>query len=258
MKAHLSDRQLVKRLLTLGLLLLPGAALGNNSVGMNVHNGTPAFIDAAAALGVRWVRLDGNWFQLEPSDDQYSWLLDAPVNAANAAGLSVFITLAYTPGWVPRHGDTDGNPGNDVPNASAEWTDFVTEAVTHYRALGVRHFGLWNEANLDGFWEGTSAEYVNTIVLPGAAAVRAACMDCLVLGPELANVGDADDYLEAVLSGLPPGTFDIITHHNYGDFAETGWQIWDGDSFINALDRPALPLHPQVAQAGARRGRLQR
>lgn len=218
------------------------AALGDNDLGVNVHNGTQAYIDAAAALGVTWVRVDANWFQLEPSSDNHQWApLDAAVMRANTAGLNVYMTLAYTPDWVPRHGDTDQRSGNDVPNASTEWVDFVTDAVTHYRALGVTHFGLWNEANLQGFWEGTLTEYANIIVIPGAAAVRAACNDCVVLGPDLANVGDADDALEEVLMRTP-GAWDIITHHIYQDFEETGWRIWDGDSYINVLDSQRFPF----------------
>ncbi|HSA24333.1 MAG TPA: beta-galactosidase, partial [Myxococcota bacterium] len=169
------------------------AAVGDESVGMNIHVGWPEFIDAAADLGVGWVRMDGNWYWLEPSDDAYNWAeLDAFVARATAAGLKVYLSLGYTPEWVPRHGDTDGQSGNDCPNTSAEWSDFVTDAVTHYRALGVTHFGIWNEPNLGGFLECTVGEYAALIAAPGAAAVRAACADCKVLGPDLANVGECD------------------------------------------------------------------
>jgi len=213
-------------------------ALGDNSVGMNVHDGREPFIDACVSLGVSWVRLDANWWVLEPNSGTYNWTaLDAAVNDAVASGLSVYLTLAYTPDWVTRHGDTDGWHGNDVPDDSLDWADFVSVAVAHYRALGVTHFGIWNEPNLGGFWEGTVNEYVSTILTPGAAAVRSACGDCLVLGPDLANVGDCDDYLEDVLTLAPAGTFDIIAHHAYQGFAETGVQIWDGDSYINVLDQ---------------------
>lgn len=109
---------------------------------------------------------------------------------------------------------------------------------------------MWNEANLGQFWEGSSAEYVNTIAIPGAAAVRAACPSCVVVGPELANVGDADDYLEAVMTRAGNGTFDILSHHNYGAFAETGWHIWSGDGFINALE-----ISSASRSRGARCGR---
>ncbi|MBI5498158.1 MAG: beta-galactosidase [Deltaproteobacteria bacterium] len=213
------------------------AAVGDNTVGVNIHVGYPSFIAAAADLGVAWVRVDGNWDALNPANGSYNWgWMDETVNRAHAAGLKVFMSLGYGPAWVPRHGDTDGRAGNDVPDSSAEWAAFVTAAVQHYRALGVTHFGLWNEANLESFFEGTPQEYVDLIAVPGAAALRAACADCKVLGPEAANVGECDDWLEAVLTRAPITTWDIITHHSYNGFADMGTNIWDGDTFINALE----------------------
>ncbi len=238
----------MRRTLFLGLLLwlklpLALADVGSNTVGMNIHIGPQSFIDAAADLGVGWVRMDANWFALEPTRDGYDWgWLDASIDRATAAGLRVFLTLGYTPAWVSRHGDSDGDPGNDCPDDSLDWADFVADAVTHYRARGVTHFGLWNEPNLGQFFEGTVEEYVSLIVLPGAAALRGVCADCKVLGPDLANVGECDDYLERVLQLAGRGAFDIITHHSYNGFAETGWQIWDGDGFINVLDDQRFPF----------------
>lgn len=227
--------------LALGLVSPARGAIGDNSVGMNVHDGRDTFIDACVDLGVQWVRLDANWFQLEPSDDSYQWqILDPRINDAVASGLQVYLTLAYTPDWVPAHGDTDGISGNDVPNASTEWVDFITDAVTHYSALGVTHFGIWNEPNLDGFLEGGLAslsDYVNIILLPGAAAVRAACPTCKVLGPDLANVGDVDVYIENLTQLIPTTTFDIFAHHSYNGFPETGVAEWDGDRYFNVLDQ---------------------
>lgn len=219
------------------------AGLGDNAVGVNVHDGQQAFIDACADLGVGWIRVDGNWWIMEPSQGTYQWgPMDEAVNAANAAGLSVFMTLAYTPDWVPRHADSDGFSGNDVPNSPAEWSSFVSAAVTHYRALGVRHFGIWNEPNLGGFWEGSLSEYVSTILLPGANAVRASCNDCFVLGPDLANVGECDVYLEDIFAQAPASTFDIFTHHIYQGFPETGVEIWDGDRYFEVLDSQRFPF----------------
>ena len=235
--------------LALGLSLLIAteatatAAHGDNAVGINVHMLNTALADATAELGVGWVRVDGNWFVMEPSRDRYAWSqMDAAVGEANRHGLQVFMTLAYTPAWVPRHGDTDGQSHNDAPNTSDHWTDFVTEAVRHYRPQGVTHFGIWNEPNLDGFYEGTVEEYASTIAIPGAAAVRTACADCVVLGPDLAHVGDVDDYLERLLQLIPIDTFDIIAHHTYGGFPETGDNIFGGDRFFNALDQQRFPF----------------
>ncbi|MBN2493657.1 MAG: beta-galactosidase [Deltaproteobacteria bacterium] len=238
------------RVILAGLLLSSAKAtsdVGDNGVGMNIHVGRQGFIDACRDLGVGWVRMDANWFVLEPARDQYAWeSLRTWIDRARTAGLKVFLTLGYTPEWVARHGDTDGEFINDPFSDPADWTDFVDDAVRELCPLGVTHYGIWNEPNLGGFYEGTLDEYVSTVLLPGAQAVRdacqaAGCSGCKVLGPDLANVGDVDEYLDGVLARIPAGTFDIIAHHIYQDFAETGWHIWDGDSFINVLDRQRLP-----------------
>lgn len=225
------------------------AAVGDNSVGMNLHYGYPSFVDAAADLGVAWVRMDGNWMDMNPSSGTYAFAsMDLAVDRAVAKGLKVFLTLGYTPGWVPHHGNSAecsgaGGQGKCAPNASTEWVAFVKAAVAHYRPRGVTHFGLWNEANLGGFWDASLDEYVNLIVKPGAAAVRSACAtiggtaygDCKVLGPDLANVGPSDDALDQILAGAP-GAFDIVTHHSYNGFSELGTSFYDGDRFPEVLD----------------------
>jgi MYXO-CTERM domain-containing protein len=229
------------------------AAVGDSNVSMNVHNGTQAFVDASSDLGLGWVRLDGNWQSMEPSDDNYQWgPIESAITAANAAGLRVYLSLAYTPDWVPRHGDTNGNSNNDIPNTSTEWVDFVTDAVNHYSAspYNVTHFGMWNEPNLTQFFEGGESsvgEYASIILVPGAAAVRGACSSCQVLGPDLAHVGDVDDYMEALFALIPTSTFDIFAHHIYGGFEETGKSVWDGDRFFNSLDQQRFKGTPLEA-----------
>jgi hypothetical protein len=132
--------------------------------------------------------------------------MERVARAAQMRGLRVFMTLAYTPDWVPRVSRTrsDSYGGSDEPLGSSEWVAFVDAIVRRMRPLGVTHFGLWNEANLDGFWEEAAGldAWIDKIVLPGAEAVHAACGDCRVLGPELANVGESDVALDVILSRI--------------------------------------------------------
>ena len=157
-------------------LATPRAAHAQDHVGLNVHVPAPDLIDLCAAAGVTWARMDGDWLSLNPARGRFEWTaLDRSVDAANARGIRVFLTLGYTPVWVPRvsRARTDTAPQNDEPATSDEWRAFVTEAVRRYRARGVRHFGMWNEANLEQFWEQSAGidAYVDKILVPGAAAV---------------------------------------------------------------------------------------
>jgi MYXO-CTERM domain-containing protein len=218
------------------------AQIGSESVGMNTHVPSDDVLDACADLGIEWVRVDANWRDIHRGPGSFDTSeMERVARSASARGLSVFMTLAYTPDWVPRvaRTRTDTYGGNDEPATSAEWVAFVDAFVRRMRPLGVRHFGLWNEANLDGFWEEDAGldAWVDKIVLPGATAVRAACADCVVLGPELANVGPSDVALDQILSRTPD-TWDIVTHHIYQSLRTSG----GGDSFESALERRRSPL----------------
>ena len=221
---------------TVLLLAAPArAAIGDNDVGINTHIPADAVVDLCVEAGVGWIRVDNNWLQLgDPCGAMTPFApLDASVSYAVSRGLNVYMTLAYGPPCAST-GDTDGVPNNDVPNTTL-WEDYVRTAVTHYRAMGVRYFGMWNEVDLGGFWEGTAEQYVDLIVVPGIRAVRAVCSDCMVLGPELAHVGEVDVWLENILRRMDVvgASFDIYAHHIYNGF---GGAIWDGDSFLNALE----------------------
>ena len=217
------------------------AAVGDNTVGMNTHIPAEPVSDLVVDMGVPWIRVDNNWFNhTDPCSGSMSFFsaLDTRVQYALSQGLCVYMTLAYTPACASL-GDSDGKNSNDVPDP-ALYGSYVRQSVAHYRAMGVRHFGLWNEANLEGFFEGSAADYVDNILVPGFAAVENGCADagygdCLVLGPDLAHVGEYDVFLEDTLNAMTTAglVFDIFTHHIYQDFDT---QVWEGDSFINALE----------------------
>jgi hypothetical protein len=221
-------------------VLIPSApavgAHGDKGVGFNTHLAPDDIYEAVNYTGAKWVRIDVNWSDIETGQGRFNWGgVDRVVNKARSLGLNIFATFAYTPQWASS-GNADGQSfGNDVPRPGF-YERALREAVRRYRGK-VFHWGLWNEANLDGFWEGSPQQYVDLIVRPGADAVHAECPECLTLGPELANVGDElNDYYDTVL-GQAGSKFDIITHHIYQTFYELdlGAGVF-GDSFFNALE----------------------
>jgi hypothetical protein len=230
-------------------LVAPFAAradVGDESVGINVHLPGDDVLDMCADLGVRWIRIDANWRDIHTGPGAFSFgEVDRVVASASARGLSVYMTLAYTPDWVARvpRSRTDTYGGNDEPAGSAEWVAFVEAAVARYSARGVTHFGLWNEPNLDGFWESPAGvdAYIDKILIPGSDAVNRRCATCLVLGPDLAHVGPYDVFLDRVLERAG-GRFDIFTHHIYSGWPETGTEIWDGDRYLEALEMRRFPF----------------
>ncbi len=217
------------RLALLALLALPAGA---DELGMNTHIPSDAELDAVAELGVGWIRIDNNWLTVEAQQGRYEWReLDRVVDGARQRGLQVYMTLAYAPRWATEP-DTDGVHSNDVPRPGT-YEGYVRAAVEHFEGR-VTHYGIWNEPNLDHFWEGSVEQYLERVLRPGAAAVKAACPECLVLGPDLAGVGNWQSYMEAVLEGAGE-VFDILTHHTYASPQSLRAQ-WICDDFDHALD----------------------
>lgn len=224
---------------------LPRPACAQDQAGLNTHVPSNDLLDLCVNLGVTWIRIDANWFEMNPARGRYEWTeIDRVVDGARSRGLRVFMTLAYTPAWVARvaRTRTDTATLNDEPAASAEWSAFVTEAVRRYRPRGVTHYGMWNEPNLDQFWESAAGvdPYVDKILVPGATAVRAVCTDCTVLAPDLAHLGSYDTFLSRVLTRAS-SSIDILAHHIYQGWPETGSTGVTADNFLQALERARFP-----------------
>jgi len=204
-------------------------AAKSNSYGMNVH--VPARLDIlnrCASCGVGWIRVDFNWLGIEPAKGRFYWeLTDAVLERAEALNLAVFGSLAYTPGWANGGRDRTVPPSNP-----ADWQNFVRSVVQKYKGR-IRHWGMWNEPNLQHFFTGSKEDYVHGILIPGARTAKQENPDCMILGPELAHDHKKPKlnnyfkpeqstwavWLKYVLENAG-GEIDILTHHIYG------WKHW--------------------------------
>lgn len=217
---------------------------GCSVYGLNSHLPSQSDLEMIKTAGFDWVRFDFNWFQLEPNNNNFQWqVTDGVVNKAHDLGLNMFATLSYTPKWASANPNCVANhPGpegcNTQPFSSvAEWQDFVTKCVNRYKGK-ISHWGMWNEPNLDHFYCGTEDQYINDILIPGAAAAKAADPNAVVCGPELAGVRGSDDWHgddgtcvfgQCIFNGWEISLanildkagnhIDVITHHFYKDDA---------------------------------------
>ncbi len=215
----------------------PASAAGPKDLGFNVHQSETVGLDATRDAGLGWVRIDLNWLDAEPSQQgQYDWArFDTLIDGAIAKGLKVLAVVGYTPAWASEGDAKGGGSNNDVPKAGT-FAPFVTAVVNRYKAK-VTHYEIWNEPNLEQFFEGTPLQYIDRILVPGADAVHAACATCKVMGPGLATVGTAyADWLDAVL-GQAKSKIDIVSGHIYASFPTPGGGAGlTSDSFFNKLE----------------------
>jgi hypothetical protein len=252
-------RRLPARFAATAVLLLLSAvflasragAVEASPFGVNIHLPQGAelvrILDQAREAGIGWVRIDFVWAYVETSPDQFDWrIYDAIAAEARKRGIEIFATLAYTPQWA-----TSGPFFLGVPDAPADWADFCFRAAKRYKGQ-IRHWGLWNEPNLDHFWDGTRQQYIDVILEPGADAIHSANSDAQVGGPELAHLtsGDEDWYAWLRDTLLQAGDkLDFVSHHVYdGDGPNDVTKKLAGKTLFG--DRPELwgTVNPTVEE----------
>jgi len=216
---------------SLALTLFAAAVLG-----LNVHQSSTVGPNATKAAGLSFVRIDANWLDAEKTQGTFDFtLFDQVVDAATARGLQVLAVLAYTPAWASTGDTLNDGPNNDVPMPGT-YAAYVTAAVNHLKDR-VTYYEIWNEPDLQTFWEGTAQQYVSEILVPGASALHAACPSCKVVAPALATVGTTyATFLDVVLAQAQ-SSIDVISGHDYAQFPQdTPGAGGLSDSFYNKLE----------------------
>ncbi|MFP4055577.1 MAG: GH39 family glycosyl hydrolase [Candidatus Brocadiia bacterium] len=221
---------------------------------------------AAALVGADVVRDGRSWLDIQPAPDQYRWeKMDAMVRRAQAHGLVHQYLLTYCPAWAARpayaarHEARRGwSPINQTPPRLEAWRAWVRTVARRYRGR-IRQWEVWNEPDLEGFYKGTTDEYIELL--------RVAYRELKAVDPR-----------NQVMSGgfatvLPHGgkhlnprlhervireaqdAFDIHTHHQHGTFEQFARAV-DGPlaEIREALEAPR-PLYFNETAIGSEHGR---
>jgi Glycosyl hydrolases family 39 len=181
-------------------------------IGLNVHlPSDPMIEDITSGLGMRWVRLDFDWFRMEPEQGALRFEeTDRVVARFVARGTEMMATIAYTPAWA------SSNPASpqvsDPPRQTAFWTDFVGRVLRRYRDR-VRFWQFWNEPNLRQFWSGSRDQFRTEILEPAATLLRSIAPDLQSVAPGLAHVRDWRDWFREAM--IARDVIDVVDHHNY-------------------------------------------
>jgi len=171
-----------------------------------------------AELGVKWARCQTGWNRCETTPGEYSFAwLDGVVDSLLEIGIQPWFNLGYgnklyTPekpddisvGWAPIFDE----------RAKAAWLRFVGKLAEHFRDR-VRHWEIWNEPNIRGFWkprEPNPADYV-TMVEAAAPVIRRAVPDAVLIGGAFAGIPMR--YIEGCLEAGLAKHVDKISYHPY-------------------------------------------
>ena len=136
--------------LTAVVVACAAATVSASTFGVNAHVPQDDVVDQIDKAGIGWVRVDFRWSTVEAERDVYDWKrYDALLDRLEARGLRVYAGLGSTPAWA-----TSGSESSGVPDDPNQWQEFCYLAASRYRGR-VDAWGLWNEPNLNRFWEGT-------------------------------------------------------------------------------------------------------
>jgi hypothetical protein len=198
-----------------------------------------AVLASATALEVTWVKQQIEWALYEPTAGNINWTpIDEMVDAMDAAGMNILLTVTSAPSWAR---DTDQEKG--PPTDYQTYANFVGAMADRYQGQ-VDAYEIWNEQNLRREWNTprgiSAASYVELLRL-AYNAIKAADPQAIVItgAPSPTGVNDGvtaiDDraYLRQMYAAGVSQWADAIGAH------PNGWAN-PPDSLCCQANRPAV------------------
>lgn len=179
-------------------------------------------------LGFRYIRFHAIFHdvlgtvKVQDGKIVYDWTkIDQLYDALLAKGIRPFVELGFTPDAMKTSDQTIFYwKGNTSHPKLEPWRDLIDAFVRHvrqrYGSEEVRtwFFEVWNEPNLDGFWEKADQAAYFELYDVTARAIKAIDPALRVGGPSTAGAAWVPEFLAHVKrSGAP---VDFVTTHTYG------------------------------------------
>ncbi len=201
--------------------------------------------------GVRWVRMNVAWNSGEENGNGsynagYFADVDYAVAKARAAGMDI---VASVSDGVPYWASADPTKSTDAggakrwreryrPRSFQDYGDFFRYVAERYKDQGVHTFEVWNEPNLERFWQSgvNPGEYAE-MLKAAYPAIKAADPSARVLLGGLSQRGSYE-FMQGVYDAGGGAYFDSAAYHvyPYGDPAKC-WKDsagrWAFDSFCS-------------------------
>jgi xylan 1,4-beta-xylosidase len=147
--------------------------------------------------------------------------VDKLYDALLARGIKPFVELGFTPTAMTTSKQTifywKGNTSHPQPGPWAELIDaFVRHLIQRYGAQEVRQwpFEVWNEPNLDGFWERADQKAYFELYAATARTIKRIDPALKVGGPSTAGAAWVPELLAYAKANDVP--VDFVTTHTYG------------------------------------------
>lgn len=135
---------------------------------------------------------------------------DAYVRRARAEGMTVFLHVSSDDLRIKKA---------KLPSVSA-YRSQMRRLVSHFRGLGVREFGVWNEANHASQPTYRSPRRAASFYKVLYREVKRRCRSCVVVALDVLDQGGVDRYMRSfyrALSSTWRRRATVVGIHNYGD-----------------------------------------
>jgi polysaccharide biosynthesis protein PslG len=215
--------------------------ISNSPWGIQIGSLEKDHLAKAAAIGVKWTRLNGAWREVEKQKGTYNWeKSDLAYSSALDNGITPFICLeGSNPLYCrpsdeidPRQKEIYGSslvPPTKDPAAMAAWLKFVRAAVDRYKSK-IHYWEIWNEPNHVHYWGAPpdGSDY-GLLVRETAKAIKEVDPSAKVIAGALAGLDP--EFTDKFLANGAAKQIDIITFHNYGELPEEriykAIEVWD-------------------------------
>lgn len=197
------------------------------------------YLSSNQSMGVGILRFDINWTSIQAGGPtSYNWApQDAIVKGAQAHGMQILGTIAYTPTWARPSGTSDKTP----PTNNSDYGNFCKATAQHFSPMGVHAYEVWNEPNTGGMFAGASVSKYTAMLKLCYTAIKSVDPNSTVVTGGTAPAGKYNspgsssnvngiNWLEGIYANGGKGYFDAVGHHPYSypydPSTQADWSAW--------------------------------
>lgn len=142
--------------------------------------------DSLHKLGVQAIRADFHWSRIQPDPNTWNFeYRDGYVDAAVSHGVRVIALLDFDNDGVEQDPVGKTRKVYVAPSDIPRFLEYVRKTVAHYKGR-VYAWEIWNEPNIDIFWQGTLDEFY-VLARQTAEAVRSVDESARIVGTAMTS-----------------------------------------------------------------------
>ena len=97
--------------------------------------------------GVKWVRLDFLWEDIEPKQGEFSFeKYDRIVKIVSLGGLKILGVLHYSANWA-----SESNVWNSPPKDNKLFVNYTEKVISRFKDK-IKYWEIWNEPDSPAYW----------------------------------------------------------------------------------------------------------